>query len=72
MVAPASLDYDWHRAPQKQYVLPLTGGMRVENGKGGTHTVRPGDIYRGEDTHGRGHITRALDGQRFSIFAHLA
>jgi len=71
VVAPATLAYDWHQAPQKQYVLPLTGGMEVENGKGSRHTVRPGDIYRGEDTHGRGHITRALNGERFSIFAHL-
>ena len=71
VVAPATLAYDWHQAPQKQYVLPLTGGMQVENGKGGKHTVHPGDIYRGEDTDGQGHITRALNGQRLSIFAHL-
>jgi len=71
VVAPATLAYDWHQAPQKQYVLPLTGGMTVENGKGESHIVRPGDIYRGEDTSGQGHITRALNGERLSIFAHL-
>lgn len=71
VIAPATLAYDWHQAPQKQYVLPLTGGMQVENGKGANHTVHPGDIYRGEDTVGQGHITRALKGQRLSIFAHL-
>ena len=72
VVAPATLMYDWHQAPQKQYVLPLTGGMQVKNGKGAKHSVHPGDIYRGEDTHGQGHITRALNGERLSIFAHLA
>jgi len=71
VVAPAEMAYDWHQAPQKQYVLPLTGGMEVENGKGTRHTIKPGDIYRGEDTHGPGHITRALNGERLSIFAHL-
>ena len=70
--APADLAYDWHPAPRRQVVVPLTGGMRIENGAGAHHVVRPGEIYFGEDVAGQGHITRALDGQeRLCIFAHL-
>lgn len=73
VLAPGDLDYAWHNAPQRQIVLPLTGGMEIENGHGTRHKVRPGEIYFGEDTEGGGHITRAIKGApRFSIFAHLA
>ncbi len=71
--APGDLNYAWHRAPQRQFVIPLTGGMEVENGLGHHHTIRPGEIYIGEDVNGNGHITRAIaDQQRLSVFAHLA
>ena len=67
------LSFDFHNAPQRQIVLPLTGGIEGENGDGSRRQVLPGGVYFGEDTTGQGHITRALDGQaRFSIFAHLA
>ena len=73
VLAPPDLDYNWHRAPQRQFVIPITGGMEVENGKGARHKVLPGEIYVGEDVSGQGHITRAIDGcERLSIFAHLA
>jgi hypothetical protein len=72
VLAPGNLDYNWHPAPQRQIVLPLTGGMQIENGDGQQLFVRPGEIYVGEDTDGKGHITRAIENQpRFSIFAHL-
>jgi hypothetical protein len=72
VLAPASLNYDWHRAPQRQFVLFITGGAEIENGLGERHKVLPGGIYLGEDETGPGHITRAIEGQeRFSIFAHL-
>jgi hypothetical protein len=72
VVAPATLDYSWHPAPQRQIVLFLTGGAEIENGQGERYRLLPGHIYFGEDEKGQGHITRALDGQaRFSIFAHL-
>ena len=67
------LDYQWHQAPQRQFVLPLTGGMVVDSGHGDRNEILPGDIYLGEDVAGQGHITRARDSQaRFSVFAHLA
>ncbi len=69
--APPDLVYDWHTAPRRQMVLTLTGGMEVENGDGSRHTIRPGDVFVGEDTHGQGHITRST-AERFMVFAHLA
>ncbi|MGI9523256.1 MAG: hypothetical protein ACR2PG_16595 [Hyphomicrobiaceae bacterium] len=73
VLAPPDLDYAWHRAPQRQFVIPITGGMEIENGQGKRHKVLPGEIYVGEDVDGHGHITRALKGrERLSIFAHLS
>jgi len=67
------LSFNFHNAPQRQIVLPLTGGIEGENGEGSCRKVRPGEVYFGEDTTGQGHMTRALDGlARFSIFAHHA
>ena len=73
VLALGDLSYDFHNAPQRQIVLPLTGGTEGENGDGSRRRVAPGGLYFGEDTTGQGHITRAVDGRvRFSIFAHLA
>ena len=71
--ASGDLAYDWHPAPQRQIVLVLTGGLAMEYGDGSSAVVPPGGFLVGEDTDGRGHITRALDGApRLSLFAHLA
>lgn len=68
-----TLDYDWHPAPQRQIVLVLTGGLAIEYGDGSHSEVPPGGFLIGEDTDGKGHITRALNDQpRLSVFAHLA
>jgi len=73
VLAMGDLDYNWHPAPQRQAVLVLTGGLAIEYGDGSTAEVPPGGFLIGEDTDGKGHITRAIDGQpRFSVFAHLA
>jgi hypothetical protein len=70
--AGSDLRYDWHNAPQRQIVLPLTGGTQGENGDGSRCVVPAGGVYFGEDVTGQGHITRAVDDAiRFSIFAHL-
>ncbi|MFT5389984.1 MAG: hypothetical protein ACI8PT_000164 [Gammaproteobacteria bacterium] len=70
--AGGDLSFAFHNAPQRQIVVPLTGGIRGENGGGTQREVPPGGVYFEEDTTGRGHITRALrDEIRFSIFAHL-
>ena len=71
--AAADLRYDFHNAPQRQIVLPLTGGTQGENGDGSRRIIPVGGIYFGEDVTGEGHITSAVnDAIRFSIFAHLS
>lgn len=71
--AAGDLAYDWHPAPQRQIVLVLTGGLAMDYGDGSSAVVPPGGFLVGEDTEGRGHITRALDSApRLSLFAHLA
>lgn len=70
--AASDLRFDFHNAPQRQIVIPLTGGIRGENGDGSTRVIPVGGVYFGEDTTGQGHITHALNNTiRFSIFAHL-
>ncbi len=71
--AGADLDYAWHPAPRRQLVLVLSGGIAMEYGSGQHQTVSAGEFLVGEDTNGKGHISRAEDGKaRFSIFTHLA
>lgn len=71
--AAADLRYDFHNAPQRQVVIPLTGGTQGENGDGSRRIIPAGGVYFGEDTTGQGHITSAVnDAIRFSIFAYLA
>ena len=69
---PADYDYSWHNAPCRQFVLMLDGSVEIEVGDGSRRTLRSGDILLAEDTTGRGHISRAVDGQpRTSVFITL-
>jgi hypothetical protein len=62
-------DYDWHNAPQRQYIVILEGGLDVEIGDGTRRQFGPGDIVLAEDVDGQGHISRAVNGQpRRSLF----
>lgn len=55
-------NYTWHNAPQRQYVVMLSGGgVEIEVGDGTVRRFRAGDILLAEDTTGRGHISRATD-----------
>jgi len=65
-------DYDFHNAPQRQYVVMLDGEVDIEVGDGTIRRFTAGDILLAEDTTGRGHISRAVDGQaRKSLFITL-
>lgn len=62
-------DFDWHNAPQRQYIILLEGQIEVTIGDGSKRRFQAGDIVFVEDTEGQGHITRAVDGNvRKSIF----
>jgi hypothetical protein len=55
-------DYAWHNAPQRQYVVMLSGGgVEIEVGDGTVRRFHAGDVLLAEDTTGRGHISRAID-----------
>ncbi len=65
-------DYDWHHAPRRQYIALLDGEIEIEVSDGETRRFRGGDVLLMEDTSGRGHRTRTIDGKsRRSIFVTL-
>lgn len=67
-----SYDYDWHHAPQRQYIALLDGEIEIEVSDGEKRRFRGGDILLMEDTSGRGHRTRTVDARpRRSIFVTL-
>jgi hypothetical protein len=62
-------DYDWHVAPQRQFIVLLDGVIEIEVSDGERRTFRAGEILLMEDTMGRGHRTRHLEAQeRRSLF----
>lgn len=64
-----SYDYDWHRPPQKQWIVLLDGEICIEAGDGTTRTFRGGEVLLMEDLQGRGHKTRQTSpGTRRSLF----
>ena len=69
---PADYDNDWHNVPQRQYVILLNGTMEIETSDGEVRRFHGGDIILAEDTDGRGHRTRTVDGTvRRSVFVTL-
>ncbi len=70
-VTSADYDYDWHNAPQKQYIIILEGQVEIEVGTGEKKVFGGGDVLLVEDTEGQGHKSRAIGGKRKSIFVTL-
>ena len=65
-------DYDWHNAPQRQYIIMLDGAVDVEIGDGTVRRFATGDILLAEDTAGRCHESRAVNYKpRTSVFVRL-
>jgi oxalate decarboxylase/phosphoglucose isomerase-like protein (cupin superfamily) len=66
---PGTYDYDWHPAPRRQYIINLDAGVRITVSDGETREIGPGEVFLVEDTHGKGHISQAIDGKmRHSVF----
>ena len=64
---------DWHNAPQRQYVITLSGQVEIGIGDGTVRRLGPGDVLLAEDLTGRGHTTRNVgDGPRVSVAIPLA
>jgi hypothetical protein len=65
-------DYDWHNAPRKQYIINLDAGVEITVSDGEKRVLGAGEVFLVEDTHGKGHISRAVQGKlRHSIFVTL-
>ncbi len=65
-------DYDFHNAPQKQYIILLDGEIEIETSLGEKRTFKGGDILLMDDTEGKGHKTRNVQNiERRSIFITL-
>ena len=66
-------ELDFHPAPRRQYVVNLKGGVEIETGHGEKRILDAGEILLAEDTTGRGHKSRAVNGQaRECLFIPLA
>ena len=65
-------DYDWHTAPERQYIILLDGRLEIESSTGEKRIFTGGDILLVEDVEGKGHKSRTTDGKpRSSIFITL-
>lgn len=65
-------DLDWHPAPNRQFVVTLSGESEIELEGGKKLRLGPGHILLAEDTTGQGHISRAIGaGDRISLFIPL-
>lgn len=52
--------FDWHPAPQAQYIIYLEGEVEIEIGSGEKRRFKAGDILLANDLTGKGHITRTI------------
>lgn len=59
----AGSSLEWHVAPQRQYVLTLTGTLEFTTRDGATFVLSPGDVLLAEDTAGGGHRWQLIDDQ---------
>ena len=64
-----SYDWNFHTAPQKQFIVLLDGEIEIETSLGEKRIFRTGEVLLVEDTTGKGHKTRNLQLiKRKSIF----
>ena len=56
-------DLDWHNAPQKQYIVNLDASVEITVSSGETRVLGPGEVFRVEDTTGKGHLSKAVNNQ---------
>jgi hypothetical protein len=67
-----SYNWDFHTAPQRQFIVILDGQIEIETSLGDKRILNPGDILLVEDTTGKGHKTRNLKPEkRRSLFITL-
>ena len=66
---PPDYDLDWHPAPRRQYIVNLDAGVEITASDGEKRRIGAGEILLVEDTWGKGHLSKAVDGKlRHCIF----
>jgi hypothetical protein len=66
---PPTYDLDWHPAPRRQYIINLDAGVEITASDGEARKIGAGEVLLVEDTIGKGHLSKALDGaMRHCIF----
>lgn len=62
-------DLDWHPAPRRQYIINLDAGVQITASDGEARVIGAGEVILVEDTTGKGHLSKAVDGKlRHCIF----
>ncbi len=56
-------DLDWHPAPRRQYIINLDAGVQITASDGEARRIGAGEVILVEDTTGKGHLSKALDGK---------
>jgi hypothetical protein len=56
-------DLDWHPAPRRQYIINLDAGVQITASDGESRRIGAGEVLLVEDTFGKGHLSKALDGK---------
>ena len=56
-------DLDWHPAPRRQYIINLDAGVQITASDGESRKIGAGEVILVEDTSGKGHLSKALDGR---------
>jgi hypothetical protein len=59
----ADYDLDWHPAPRRQYIINLDAGVQITASDGESRRIGAGEVLLVEDTWGKGHLSRALEGK---------
>ena len=57
---PVGVMQDWHPAPQRQFVIIVSGQLEIGFEDGSKKVFGPGDARLVEDTTGKGHTTVAV------------
>ncbi len=53
----------WHNHPNRYLTVVIQGEVEMEVGDGSKRRFKVGDVFLDEDTSGRGHLTRAVNGK---------
>ena len=61
--SPPHSAFDWHDAPERQYVITLSGTLEFTTRDGETFVLRAGDVLLATDRVGSGHKWRLIDDQ---------